>query len=187
MIRKVLKYIMLSLAGLLALVLFYGLIQYPKAKKEQHFIVERTVKASPEEIWPVISDVGNYHKVTTEGIDQVKIISGSGLGMVRECSAPSGASWEEKCTEWIPNERFSFEVNTKREDYPFPLKTLTGSWIIEEVSEVESKIVLDFAYRFSNAFLAGYFLKAGTKQALEDSNYLLDNWQKMVEKKEKIQ
>lgn len=181
MIRKILKYLMISLAALLGVILMYGLIQYPKAKKEQHFIVERAVKASPETIWSIISDIGNYHLVTAPGIDQVKIISGKGLGLKRECVAPSGISWEETCTEWIPNERFSFKVNTEREDYPFPLKSLNGSWVIEKINTEESKIILDFSYTFSNPFLAGYFLKAGTKQAREDSNYLLDNWQKMIE------
>ena len=46
---------------------------------------ERTVKATIASVWKVISDVANYHEVAPN-VDDVKIISGEGKGMVRSCS-----------------------------------------------------------------------------------------------------
>ncbi len=183
MIRKILKTIASVMAVLILALIIYGLVQYPKAKGEQHFTAERIVNAPKDKVWDIISDVGNYHEVTAPNISKVEILKGSGLGMVRECSAPSGHSWEEVCTIWEPGEVFGFQVNTDREDYPFPLKSLSGLWKVEEVDANHTRILLDFSYEFQNAFLSGYFLSAGIKQAKEDTEFLLDNWQHMAEDK----
>ena len=180
--RKILKVVALFLAAIIATLLIYGFIQYPKAKGEQHFTMERVVNAPKDQVWDIVSDVGNYHVVTAPNISKVEILEGSGLGMVRECSAPSGHSWEEICTLWEPGEAFAFEVNTQTEDYPFPLKSLSGLWKLEELGPNKTRILLDFTYEFKNAFLSGYFLSLGTEQATQDTKYLLDNWQAMAEK-----
>ncbi len=182
MIRKILKGLALFLVIDIVLLLIYGFVQYPKAKGKQHFTAERVIHAPKEKVWKVISDVGNYHQVTAPSIHHVKIISGSGLGMKRVCSAPDGSSWEETCILWKPGEEFRFKVNTEKEDYPFPLKSLAGSWKVETVSPLQTNLVLDFTYEFDNPFLSGYFLDIGTKQAKEDTEYLLDNWQRLAEK-----
>ncbi len=184
MLRKTLKFTASLLALLIAILLIYGFIQYPKAKGEQKFSMARVVNAPKEKVWDIISDVGNYHEVTAPNISNVEIVDGSGLGMIRECSAPTGHSWEEVCTLWNPGEAFAFKVNTQREDYPYPLKSLSGLWKLERVSEDQTRIILDFNYEFKNAFISGYFLSLGLKQAKEDSEYLLDNWQRMAERKD---
>ena len=181
MIRKILKIVAAVFATVIVALLIYGFIQFPKAKGEQHFVVERVVNAPKEKVWNIISDVGNYHEVTAPNISKVEILKGSGLGMIRECSSPSGHSWEEICTLWEPGRAFAFEVNTKREDYPFPLKSLSGIWKLEELNPDQTKIILDFSYEFKNAFISGYFLDLGMEQASQDTKYLLDNWQSMAE------
>ncbi len=182
MIRKFLKGLALFLVIDIVLLLGYGFIQYPKAKGEQHFTAERIIHASKEKVWKVISDVGNYHKVTAPNIHYVEIVAGSGLGMKRVCSSPDGSSWEETCTLWKPEEEFRFEVNTQKEDYPFPLKSLAGSWKVETISPFQTRLLLDFTYEFNTPFLSGYFLSMGMKQAKKDTEYLLNNWQKLAEK-----
>ncbi len=181
MIRKILKTIALLLSLLIIVLLVYGFIQYPKAKGEQRFTAERIINAPKDKVWNIISDVGNYHKVTAAGIHDVKIIEGEGLGLKRVCSDPNGNSWEETCTLWNPGEAFEFVVNTQREDYPFPLKSLKGAWKVSELSNYETKLTLDFTYEFKNAFLSGFFLSMGKKHATEDTKILLDNWQRMAE------
>ena len=52
---------------------------------DKQFKFSRTVKATKSDAWTVISDVANYHKVAPN-IDDVKIISGNGEGMIRSCS-----------------------------------------------------------------------------------------------------
>lgn len=182
MIRKVLKIIASVLAVVILVLLIYGFIQYPKAKGEHKFSMERVVDAPKQKVWNIISDVGNYHEVTAPNISKVEILQGSGLGMIRECSSPEGHSWEEICTLWKPGEAFAFEVNTDREDYPFPLKSLSGLWSLEEVGTNKTRILLDFNYEFRNAFISGYFLSLGMEQATKDTNFLLDNWQAMAER-----
>ena len=181
MFRKIFKIVAGTLGGIILLLLIYGAIQYPKAKGEQHFTAERIIKAPKEKVWELIADVGNYHKVTAPGIHAVEILEGEGLGMKRECSDPNGNSWEETCTLWDDGNAYKFEVNTQREDYPFPLRSLSGLWKLEAISDTETKLLLDFSYEFSNPFLSGYFLSMGMEQARKDTEFLLDNWQRMAE------
>ncbi|MEW7291451.1 SRPBCC family protein [Aquimarina sp. 2304DJ70-9] len=183
MIRKILKVIAIFLVLDIVVLLVYGFVQYPKAKGEQHFIAERIINAPKENVWEVISDVGNYHKVTAPNIHHVEIVEGQGLGMKRVCSAPDGSSWEETCTVWNPGKEFRFVVNTQKEDYPFPLKSLSGLWKVEQVSPLQTRLKMDFAYEFKSPFLSGYFLSMGMKQAKEDTDFLLDNWQQQAEGK----
>jgi len=181
MLRKILKWTSLILVGLIILTLVYGFIQYPKAKGIKHFISERVVVAPKDKVWDIIADIGNYHKVTAAGIDHVQIIEGEGLGLKRVCSDPRGNSWEETCTIWEPGKQFGFEVNTQKEDYKLPFKSLSAIWKIDSISTNKTKITIDMSYEFKNPFLGGLFLNLGEKQAEIDSNYLLDNWQKMAE------
>jgi len=182
MVRKILKGLALFLVVDIILLLVYGFVQYPKAKGEQHFTAERIIQAPKDKVWLVISDVGNYHEVTAPNISHVEIVEGNGLGMKRVCSAPDGSSWEETCTLWKHGEEFQFVVNTQKEDYPFPLKSLAGSWKVEAVSPTQTRLLLDFSYEFNSPFLSGYFLSMGMEQAEKDTEYLLDNWQTLAEK-----
>ena len=59
---------------------------------------ERTMKGTKASVWKVISDVANYHEVAPN-VDDVKIISGEGIGMVRSCSHGKD-SWTETCSIW---------------------------------------------------------------------------------------
>ncbi len=181
MTRKILKGIALFLVLDIVVLLVYGFVQYPKAKGEQHFTAERIIHAPKEKVWKVISDVENYHKVTAPNIHHVEIVAGEGLGMKRVCSAPDGSNWEETCTVWNPGKEFKFVVNTQKEDYPLPLKSLSGVWKVETVSPIQTRLSMDFTYEFKSPFLSGYFLSTGMKQAEEDTEYLLDNWQRLAE------
>ncbi|WP_074407805.1 type II toxin-antitoxin system RatA family toxin [Aquimarina megaterium] len=182
MIRKILKGIALFLVLDIVIILVYGFVQYPKAKGVQHFTAERIINAPKDQVWEIISDVGSYHEVTAPNINHVEIVEGEGLGMKRVCSAPDGSSWEETCTLWNPGKEFQFVVNTQKEDYPFPLKSLSGSWKLEAISTMQTRLFLDFAYEFKSPFLSGYFLSMGTEQAEKDTEFLLNNWQKLAEK-----
>ena len=181
MTRKILKSILLGLAVLAGFVLIFGLYQYFKANQPQQLVAERIVQAPHWEVWKHISDVGNYEHVTGPGISRVDILEGSGEGMIRECADPQGNSWEEVCTIWEEGHRFKFEVNTQREDYAYPLKSLSGTWSVEELGPTTSKMVMQFDFEFTNPFLSGFFLPWALKQAREDMDYIMDNWQSMAE------
>lgn len=142
---------------------------------------ERTVKANKRDVWKVVSDVANYDKFAPN-IDTVKIISGNGEGMVRSCSHGKN-SWSETCTNWVEEKTYSFTVDTSAPDYPYPFKSLKGTWEIEEIDENTTKIIMIFDFQYKRKFhnwLLHPVLKGKFSKTAEE---LLDNWQNILEKK----
>lgn len=147
--------------------------------KTKHFRFERLVKAGKQTVWSVISDVANYDQVAPN-IDDVKIISGEGRGMVRSCSHGKD-SWTESCSMWIEEKSYSFEVNTSAPDYPYPFKFLKGTWEVQEIDSTTTRIVMLFDFQYKRKFqnwLLHPLLKGKFSKTAET---LLDNWQKQIE------
>jgi len=178
-----------TIAVVALIVLFMGINQskalaqvdssYLKGNKNFRF--ERIVKATKINVWKVIADVANYDKVAPN-IDDVKIISGQGQGMVRSCSHGKD-SWTETCSFWQEEKSYSFEVNTAAPNYPFPFKFLKGTWEVQEIDSTTTKIIMffDFKYKYKiQNVLIHPLLKGKFKNT---ANELLDNWQKMLEGK----
>lgn len=141
---------------------------------------ERIIKASRQDVWKVISDVANYDKVAPN-IDNVKIISGKGHGMVRSCSHKKD-SWTESCTMWNEEKSYSFEVNTSDVNYPYPFKFLKGTWEVQEIDSSTSKISMYFEFQYKRKYqnvLLHPILKGKFQKTV---NELLNNWQTMLEK-----
>jgi len=86
--------------------------------------ISRVINASKSATWEIISDVAGYAKYAPN-IDHLKILSGQGKGMIRECSNKDG-HWREICTAWQLEDYYDFEINTQEKDYPYPFKMLTG-------------------------------------------------------------
>lgn len=176
-----------TIAIVALVVLFMGMTQAKalskldslENKRSKHFKFERKVNATKQNAWKVISDVSNYHKVAPN-IDDVKIISGKGNGMVRSCSHGKD-SWTETCTMWNEEKSYSFEVNTASPDYPYPFNFLKGTWEIEVIDASHSNIVMVFEFQYKRKFqnwLLHPFLKGKFKKTAEE---LLDNWQSKLE------
>jgi len=146
---------------------------------EKVFQFERKVKGTRSQVWDVISDVANYHQVAPN-IDGSEIISGEKQGMVRSCSHGKD-SWTETCTLWEEEKQYSFMVDTTAPDYPYPLKSLKGTWIVDELTANESKIsmVFEFEYKkdIQNILVHPFMKYKFTKVCKE----LLDNWRKLIE------
>lgn len=177
-----------SLIVIVAIVVLFMAVNQAKAlaqidsvgqKGIKHFSFERIVKAPKQAVWKVISDVANYDKVAPN-IDEVKIISGEGRGMVRSCSHGK-ESWTETCSIWLEEKAYSFEVNTSAPNYPYPFQFLKGTWEVHEIETNTTKIVMLFdfkyKYKFQNVLIHPILKGKFTKTA----NELLDNWQKMLE------
>ena len=83
---------------------------------------------------------------------------------------------------WMEEKAYSFEVDTKAPDYPYPFKFLKGTWEVQELNSGTTKITMIFDFQYKRKYqnwllhplLKGKFLKTGDE--------LLDNWQKMLEK-----
>lgn len=179
--RKIIKALLMADAVLILGFGIYAVIQYVRVKGENHLISERVVQAPVNQVWKIISDVGNYEQVTGPGINRVDIIEGTGQGMIRECADPEGNSWEELCTIWEPGHQFKFEVNTNREDYTHPFKELSGLWQVDALGPTTTRITMDFTYQFKNPFVSGLFLPFAMNKARKDTEFIMDNWQRMAE------
>lgn len=141
---------------------------------------ERIIKASKKDVWKVISDVANYDKFAPN-IDAVTIISGNGQGMVRSCSHGKD-SWSETCTNWVEEETYSFKVDTSAPDYPYPFKSLKGTWEVQEINENTTKVIMVFDFQYKRKFhnwLLHPLLKGKFSKTAEE---LLSNWQRTLEK-----
>lgn len=152
-----------------------------QGKKVKHFNFTRTVVTSKADTWKVISDVANYHKVAPN-IDDVKIISGEGQGMIRSCSHGKN-NWTETCSAWQEEKTYSFIVNTNAPDYPYPFKYLKGTWEVEETDSIHTIIKMHFEFEYKKKFqhvLVHPLLRGKFKKVAEE---LLDSWQKLLEKK----
>ncbi|MEM9834643.1 MAG: SRPBCC family protein [Bacteroidota bacterium] len=103
-----------------------------------------------EEAWQVISDVANYHKVAPN-IDGVEVVSGEGKGMIRRCSHGED-HWTETCSLWVPEQVYSFEVDTHAHNYPYPFKSLRGQWEVESSGQSASKITMLFEFQYKRKF-----------------------------------
>jgi ribosome-associated toxin RatA of RatAB toxin-antitoxin module len=175
--------------SVVALIVFFLALYQTKALAQadsinkngmKQFTFQRTVKANKKVVWSVISDVANYHKVAPN-VDDVKIIEGQKQGMVRQCTHGKD-SWSETCTSWQEEKSYAFTVNTLVPNYPYPLKTLKGTWEIEELADgntTKINMYFDFTYkrRWQKIFLHPFF-KWKFKKVGEQ---LLDNWQKIIE------
>jgi len=174
----------------IALVVFLMAINQAKALAQMDGILikgfkrlsfERVMKKTKSSVWNVISNVANYHEVAPN-VDEVIVISGKGEGMVRSCSHGKD-SWTETCSLWEEEKEYAFEVNTAAPDYPYPFKSLKGSWIVEEIDSSQTKVIMLFEFEYKWKFqnwllhplLKGKFGKTAEK--------LLDNWQNQIEKK----
>ncbi len=177
-----------TVIAIIAIVVLFMCINQSKAlvqidstnnKKNKHFKFERVIKANKQSVWKAISDIANYDKVAPN-IDAVKIISGEGRGMVRSCTHGKD-SWSETCSMWIDEKAYSFEVNTSAPDYPYPFNFLKGTWEVQEIDSITTKVTMLFDFQYKRKYqnwLLHPLLKGKFSKTAEE---LLDNWQKMLE------
>lgn len=177
-----------SIAAVAFIVLFMGVNQSKALaqvdsidnKNTKHFRFERVVKAPKHKVWEVISDVANYHEVAPN-IDDVKIISGEGQGLVRSCSH-GAESWTETCTLWDEEKSYSFEVNTAAPDYPYPFRYLKGTWEVQELDSNTTKIIMLFDFRYKHKYQNWLLHPLLRNKFKKTANELLENWQVLLEK-----
>ena len=140
--------------------------------------MRRLIQAPMASTWSLISDVGGYSRYAPN-IDHSKILSGEGVGMVRECSNKDG-DWREVCTEWIEGQHYDFEIQTHEKNYPYLLKVLKGHWSVEEQVGNATLVKMVFQYEFKNKIL-GYLLDPiMRRQFTKVCKALLDNWEKVL-------
>ncbi|TQV70543.1 SRPBCC family protein [Exilibacterium tricleocarpae] len=145
---------------------------------------QRVVSAPPETAWQVISRVGVYADYAPN-IDKSAVLSGSGVGMVRECANKDG-SWTEECTQWREGQSYAFEVQTQVPDYPYPFKYLKGVWSVIPLADGTTKIQMDFSLAFKRKAMELLVFGILKAQFSGVCRKLLDNWQREIESAHKI-
>jgi ribosome-associated toxin RatA of RatAB toxin-antitoxin module len=165
---------------LLALLQAKALAQIDKKGKGKikQLSFERTVDAPKEMAWEVMADVAHYHEVAPN-IDEVKIISGEGEGMLRACRQGEDR-WTESCTAWVEGKEYAFEVNIGAPDYPYPFSFLKGHWKVEEMDDSRTKIIMCFAFKYEKSIYNYWvhpFLRRKFSKTAEE---LLDKWERKM-------
>jgi hypothetical protein len=131
--------------GALALLQLEGLRRVLFTGGVGRYAIERVVDAPAERAWGVVSDVGRYAEVAGT-LHRSEIVSGSGVGMVRQCQDTNGICWLETCTRWEPGQAYAFEVDTSTPGYPLPVKTLRGDFEVDWLSRQHSAIRIRFTF-----------------------------------------
>ena len=92
---------------------------------------ERIMEAPVDIVWAVVSDAGKYH-VVADTLARSDIVSGDGLGMVRNCVDSRGREWNETCSSWTPGEAFTMrvEVATYPASFRAIFRSVQGTWIV---------------------------------------------------------
>lgn len=137
--------------------------------------IERTVNAPLDVIWKLVSNVADYSRYAPN-IDTSRIISGEGVGMVRECTSKEGR-WRELCTTWKDNDHYEFEVQTQASDYPYPFKVLQGKWSVEKIDENNTTIRMVFNVDFKNQLFGALMYPLMRRKYMKICEQLMDNWQ----------
>lgn len=109
------------------------------------YALERTVQAPVDRAWLVVSDVARYAEVAGT-LHRSVIVSGEGVGMVRQCEDTNGVCWLETCTRSEPDNAYAFEVDTSAPRYPLPLRTMRGDFEVEPLDSSRSIVRIRFTF-----------------------------------------
>jgi len=143
--------------------------------------IKRTVNAPLEAVWTVVSDLAGYARYAPN-LNTSKVVSGDGVGMVRECSSKEGR-WQEHCTHWQEQSSYQFQVQTQAKDYPFPFKLLHGKWIVESHTANQTVICMVFHVEFKNQIVGWLLFPIMRVKFMQVCKKLLDNWQQAIQLK----
>ena len=108
------------------------------------FVWERSYDVSAERLFELVADNDTYARLAPN-LSGIQILSGKGVGMVRECRDSEGACWRETYTEWQPGVRFATEVDVA--SYPSDLKemivSLSASWTVTPHSARQATVRME--------------------------------------------
>jgi hypothetical protein len=111
--------------------------------------VERAINASVDEAWRVVTDHELYGRLAPN-LGGVRATAPNGLGLTRTCTNRSGEEWHETCTLWTdqPGREHRFDVAVDTTNYPYPLRTMNGSWWVRPTGDPQRVLVgMDFRFQ----------------------------------------
>jgi len=140
--------------------------------------IERSIAAPLEQVWQVVSNLEDY-ALYAPNINTSEILSGNGVGMIRQCSSKEGC-WQEVCTQWKEYASYSFDVQTQSKDYPYPFKTLQAQWTVESNDSNTTTIRMNFEVEFKNKLFGWMIFPIMKIKYSSICEKLLYNWQKAI-------
>ena len=141
---------------------------------------ERTIAASPDQVWDAVADAGDYARFAP-GIVDTRIVAGQGEGMQRVCRDDKGGEWAETCTLWDPGRRYRMAVDVS--SYPIYYRMLLAefaqTWTLEPVTD-GTHVRLDFDGRVKLGLIGrGVARLLGNSRRFEA---ILDNYERELTK-----
>ncbi len=138
--------------------------------------VSRDYPQPADELWPVVADLDGYARHVT-GLESTPLISGDGLGAIRECNTTTSQNWSERVSVWEPRRRYEIEVDTAT--YPTPLRQLfrrfTGIWEIEPVGD-GCRVWIRFVPDVRGGWLVWPIVVLGARQSRRDLDFTLQSY-----------
>ncbi|MEE8157338.1 MAG: CBS domain-containing protein [Gammaproteobacteria bacterium] len=137
------------------------------------YILERRVKAPPELVWSVISNLSAFGG-PAQGLARVEVVAGKKQGLQRVCHDEEGRSWTETCVEW--DEGRSYTLETDVTAYPYPVKEMRYSAAATEHGDAVA-IRLTYRYRVRFGLIGRLMDRFWIRNIIESSaQELLDQW-----------
>ena len=144
--------------------------------------IKRRVNAPKDVVWNVISDLNGYADYAPN-LSQSTVISGEGVGLVRQCADTRGGEWQENCILWEEGHQYTIEVDTS--DYPYPFRSMRGTWGLEESSDdVIVTMRFDYQPTFDPPLLGWLSNRFVLHRAfMPIAEQLLDNWETEIHRR----
>lgn len=137
----------------------------------------RTISAPREVVWPLLADHDAYGQIAPN-LTGVQVVSGQGVGMVRQCANLQGQTWQETCTDWQEGSRYSFQIDTST--YPYPVAALSGTWAVDD-HDTGSRITMRFHLQAADTPASRQFVRMLKSTSHPMLEAILDHWQQQAE------
>ncbi|MEO1058629.1 MAG: SRPBCC family protein [Actinomycetota bacterium] len=107
--------------------------------------IQRTVAASPANVWAVLADYPNIDSWNT-GVERSYSIGDttSGVGAIRQCELTPGATLRETIAEWNDGERMVIDVD---EITKLPVKHATMTFTLAEAAGAGTAFTMRYDYQ----------------------------------------
>ncbi|MDX1570585.1 MAG: CBS domain-containing protein [Xanthomonadales bacterium] len=148
--------------------------------------LERRIKAHPELVWDIISDVAGLAKVAPH-ISKVEILEGEGegVGLKRRVYDRRGDSWIEECIAWEDGKSYTMRVDTSH--YPFTFSSMEFTWSVEAGERNTTIIRTRYEYQYRYGLLGRIRDRFRfRKRFRETCTELMDNWVRRIHAREWI-
>lgn len=105
--------------------------------------LEHRLSAPVELVWEVITDPNMFSR-RTPILSNVEVVEGEGINMRRCCHDTRGRFWFEHCVAW--DEGRSYSMQTDVEEFPYPFKSMKGTWGVKDLGDDTVLIFIEYEY-----------------------------------------